>query len=299
MRGNLNIIFAILMGCSLILAVHQYSTLAQSPSAQKSPRDMIDQLQREIEDMQAKIAENPSSAEAEKLRKTIQWNKRKIKGILPSVAEQAGNKMEKEKASIYGLERYMIIAQKNLFTPLGSGGEAKQQEFAVTGILSSGAKKMALIQLIDGSASYYVAEGETFGNGAKLARIGENSVTIIHEGNNTELKLGEGVSGSQSRRGKGGESVQRGKPSPKAERERMEDARRENEENAREIAEKQRRENEERERMEQEIRDLHRTREEVKQKIMEMERSGHVDPDAYRKVEEIDHRIRDLESSLR
>jgi hypothetical protein len=274
--------------------------LTQAGRDQEPPRAMIQRLQREMEDMQAKIAENPSSSEAGKLEKKIQWNKRRMKEILSRVSGQAEGKTKKGEARAPGLERYMVIAQKNLFTPLGSGREVKRQEFAVTGILSSGAKKVALIQLISGSASYYVAEGESFGNGAKLARIGENSVTIIHEDNKTELKLGEGISTSRSRRRKGREPQRRSEASREDDRERMGGVRPEEERRTSEKEEEnRRREQEKREHIERTIDDLRRTRDEVTRKIMEMEERGDVPDDAYKKVEAIDHKIRDLESSSR
>jgi|GEM_PF-2689925 len=304
MRGSLKIVFAILIVCILMLIARNSifaqasnkGDLTQAERDQEPPRDMVHRLQREIEDMQAEIEQNPSSPEAGKLEKKIQWSKRKIKEILSSANGQAEGKTKKSEAHALGLERYMVIAQNNLFTPLGFGGESKPQEFAVTGILSSGDKKVALIQRIGGSASYYVAEGESFGNGVELARIGENSVTVIHEGNRTELRLGEGV--PQSHREGGRENQRRMEPYREDDRERMEGARREEERRARE-EEERRREQEKREHIEREIDELHRIRDEVKQRIMEMEERGDAPDDAYRKVEEIDHKIRDLESSLR
>lgn len=293
MRGRLKVIFVIVVGYSLMLVV-QYGVLAQAKRDQESPRAMIERLHQEIEDAQAKIAESPSSPEVAKLKQKIQWNKRKIEEILPGVTGQTESKKIK-KVPKSGLERYMIIAENNLFTPLGSGVEVKRQEFALTGILG----KAALIQTVGGAASYYVTQGESFGNSAKLTRVGKDSVTIIHEGNKTELRLGEDISTSGSQRKGGRESGQPGKPIRKDDRKKMEDVRREEEMRMREEEERRRREQEEREHIEGKIHDLHREREEIKRRIVEMEERGHVDHDAYRRVEEIDRIIGELESSLR
>jgi len=306
---SLKVLLTILIVYSLILVAHN-GMLAQVPNEgdliqaerrdRESPRAMIHKLQQEIEDIEAKIAENPSSPEVGKLRRQIQWNKRKIEGILSGV-DGAGkmsaipvSRIKKREVRTSGLERYMVIAQNNLFTPLGSGGESKQQEFAVTGILSSGAKKVALIQLVSGSASYYVAEGEAFGNGARLVRIRENTVTIAHGGSETELKLGEGV--SQSQGGRGQQPQRRGETSRKPDQERMGDARRDEDRQIKEMEEKRRFEQERREDIERKIGDLHRKREEIKQRIMEMQGREQVDPDELREMEE---RIREIDGNIR
>ena len=321
MRGRLNIILAILVGFNLVLVIH-HSILAQSQDpvgdkkyenktgltekagrSHKSPRVMISEFQQEIKEIQARISENPSSPEVGKLKKKAQWNNRRIKELLASAnkkGEDDGDKIEirREKSSAPGLERYMIIAQKNLFTPLGTGGEVKRQEFAVIGILGSGTKNSALIQLIDGSASYYVAQGETFGNGAKLVNIGKNDVTIVHEGNEIELKLGEGTFASQSRRVKEKDWERRGKQPSDDERKQMEIARRKEEESRREMAEKHEREIKKREDTERKIHYLHQEREKIQMKIAEMEESGYINHDTYKKMEKIDQTVRKLEYSM-
>ena len=53
-----------------------------------------------------------------------------------------------------------------------------------------GERRIAFIQSSDGN-SYYVAEGDTFGNGLRVANIATNKVTIISGGSRIELKLGE------------------------------------------------------------------------------------------------------------
>jgi hypothetical protein len=312
MRSSLNAAITTAVVCSLITITH-FSILAQTGRKQESPREMVDRLQREIKDMQAKLVQNSSSPEAVELKKKIQWNNRRIKEILPGVAEQDKDDAEKiergpaegsmgtagkeKNAHPLGLERYMVIVQKNLFTSLGSGREVKRQKFAVTGILNSGGKRVALIQVIGEPMSYYVPEGQSFGNGAKLARVEEDKVTIIHEGNSEELKLGHGIPTSQSRSKASRGSAQRGKSSRKVDQGKKEYARREEEEWTRE--KKERREREEREQIEQKIHNLHQTRDKIKRKIAEMEEKGTVPHDAYEKMDAINHKIRDLESELR
>jgi len=287
MRGGLSSTFIILVVCSLIFAA-QFSLQAQTKNDQDSPRLMIQQLQSDIEEIRARIAENPSSPEAEKLKGKIQWNERKIKEILPGVTGEIQNRVKSRIEKPSGLELYMVIAKKNLFTPLGSGGQVKQQGFAVTGILG----RTALIKVIGGSASYYVSEGESFGNGAKLIRIEENSVTITHEGREMELRLGNAVATGRPKRETAGESKRRQKSSPDDERMRVE--RQEEEMHRREMEEREHREH-----IERKIHDMHREREEVVRRIGEMEERGIVDHDAHRRAEELGHVIRDLESELR
>ena len=84
-----------------------------------------------------------------------------------------------------GLEAYLVIAKKNIFKPLGYSEEAKQQEFALKGILGSD----ALIEAIGKSESYYVSPGETFSSGAKLISIGKESAIITYNGNRIKLDL--------------------------------------------------------------------------------------------------------------
>lgn len=187
MRGSISNTLIIFIGFVLILFPQYTGVNAQDKSDQESPRAMVEQLTKEIRDIHAKIAENPSSPEIEKLQAKIKWNERRIKEISPDVLGKS--KTGDSELRTPDLEYYMIISRNNLFTPLGSVREEKRQEFALTGILGS----TALIQIIGESESYYVAEGGSFANGARVASIGKDTVTIIHEGNKVNLKLGEGL----------------------------------------------------------------------------------------------------------
>jgi len=197
------IIALIIAGCSVIL-IPQQNTLAQAKGGQESPRDMVEQLQQEVKELQASLAKNPSSAKAEKIKSRIQWNIRKIKEINPDkdIKDKPESKTmdSKKSGNASGMERYAAIIKNNLFTPLGSGGEVKRREYILTGTLGNS----AFIQLEGSSDSHYVTEGQSFGNGAKLVQVGENSVTIIHEGVRKELSLNEGKPATSSGGTKGG-----------------------------------------------------------------------------------------------
>jgi hypothetical protein len=138
---------------------------------------------------------------------------RKIKEIAPHIGGQTERKakakgdMKSERTQISGMERYRAITQNNLFMPLGSGGEVKREEFALIGTMG----RSALIQMGTSDKSFYVVEGQSFGNGAKLVQVGENRATIIHEGNRKELKLASGALISQGGGAKGGRAGQRQK----------------------------------------------------------------------------------------
>lgn len=190
------------------------------------------------------------------------------------------------------LEYYMVIIKNNLFKPLGFGDEIKRQEFVLTGILGS----IALIQAVGQPNSYYLTAGETFANGAKLTRIGEDSVTIFHEGNKIELKLGSGVSDSpEGRKGSGprtksSRSNKQVKGNRGAESKRM----------AKNSGKRQKQEvNERNIYVNQKLNDLNNQRGEIKKKIMIMEKQGHTDKDAYIAIKEIDYEMQELKSSSR
>jgi predicted RNase H-like nuclease (RuvC/YqgF family) len=288
MRGSIGNVFIIFIGLGLIL---QYSGVsAQKESDQESPRAMVEQLSKEIRDIHARIAENPSSPEVEKLQAKIKWNERRIKEISPDALSKS--KTGDSELRVPDLEYYMIIARNNLFTPLGSVREAKRQEFALTGILG----RTALIQAMDESRSYYVAEGESFANGARVTRIGKDTVTIIHEGNEVNLKLGEGVSasGPQGEQDKG--SIQQKKTPGMDGQARKKMVSNEEERLKQEMKERMQ---EERGNIKRKIGDLQRERDELKQVVTEMERKGQIDHNAYRRIEEIDRVVRELESNLR
>jgi uncharacterized protein YukE len=95
----------------------QHSILAQVKSKQESPRAMLQRLQQEIEGLQDKIAENPSSSKVGEMKSKIQWNMRKIKEMAPRIGEQTERKIKakddikSERTQISGVERYKAIIQ--------------------------------------------------------------------------------------------------------------------------------------------------------------------------------------------
>ena len=177
MRRRMNVMLAVVLTCSLLLTL-QHSMLAQAKSKQKSQGKM------------------QKTKEAEPY--TEEQTEREIK---------AQGDVKSEKTQTSGAERYRAIIQNDLFMPLGPGGEVKREEFILTGILGNS----AFIQMGGSDKSFYVVEGQSFGNGAKLVQVGENSVTIFHEGNEKELELasftlvsrGRGVGGGRSRQRQG------------------------------------------------------------------------------------------------
>ena len=288
MHGSISKLLIIFIGLGLIL---QYSGVsAQSKSDPESPRAIVEQLSKEIRDIHARIADNPSAPEVEKLQAKIKWNERRIKEISPDALSKS--KTGDSELRVPDLEYYMIIARNSLFTPLGSVREAKRQEFALTGILG----RTALIQVIGESRSYYVAEGESFANGARVTRIGKDTVAIIHEGNEVNLKLGEGLpaGGPQGKTGKG--SIQQKKTPGMGGQASKKMASTEEERLKREMKERMQ---EERGNIKRKIGDLQRERDKLKQVVTEMEKKGQIDQDAYRRIEEIDRVVRELESNLR
>lgn len=296
MRRVLNILLII----SLILTFQQ-TILAQDKVDKESPREMVQRLKQEIEKLQADLAENPPSSKAENIKSRIQWNIRKIREISPDIKQpaefktKAADKTKGGQSQTYGVERYTAIIKNNLFTPLGTVEEVKRQEFVLTGILG----KSAFIQLEGSSESYYVSEGQSFSKDAKLASVGENSVTIIHEGTRKELRLNEGAPVVQSDDAKGGGAKGGGKPSKKGYSEGKKtaaDRRVEKERVSKEDAVRLKQEAE-RDNVERQIDDLSRAREEVRRYIIEMEENGKEDPGAYEKLERIEQTIIKLESS--
>lgn len=306
MRRSLNVIFTIILICSLILAI-QHNILAQTKSDQESPRAMLQRLQQENEKLQTKIAKNPSSSKVGEMKSKIQWNMRKIKEIAPGIKKQTErkikttDKIKSKKTQISGMERYSAIIKNNLFTPLGSGGEVKRKGFVLAGILG----KAAFIQIEGSSDSFYVTEGQSFGNGAKLVRIGENSVTIIHEGSRKELKLASGTSSSRGGGAKGGRTEQLQKNSGKNSK---------NNKNSKEMkaarrAEKERGDGGEKKGGDNDwarkmsMGDLSKTRGDIERYIEGLEKKGVRDPKeyegVYKKMEAVERAMAEKESSSR
>lgn len=128
-----------------------------------------------------------------------------ILGTQYSILAQKKQAAKNKKAQGSGMEMYKSITQNNLFKPLGSGGKVKRTEYILAGILGSS----AFIKMEGSNKSFYVTEGQEFGNGAKLIRIGKSSVTIMHEGSEKELELASGAVAGRGGGARGGKARQR------------------------------------------------------------------------------------------
>lgn len=181
MRRRINFVLVVAVTCGLVLAV-QHNMLAQDESKKKS-----------------------------------QWKMQKAKEISPNTGKQAERKFKtkddtgSEETQFSGVEQYRAITQNNLFMSLGSGGEVKREQFVLIGTMG----RSAFIQMEDSDRSFYVAEGQSFSNDAKLVRVGENSVTIVHEGRKKELELTRASFTSQGGGARGGGTERRQKNSGK------------------------------------------------------------------------------------
>jgi hypothetical protein len=80
------------------------------------------------------------------------------------------------------IDSYDIIIKNNLFLPLGHS-DVKQESLALVGTVG----KSAFIQ--EANKSFYVTEGESFGNNVRLISVGVNNVTIEQNGDRRNLLL--------------------------------------------------------------------------------------------------------------
>ncbi|MBD3181910.1 hypothetical protein GF312_06450 [Candidatus Poribacteria bacterium] len=110
-----------------------------------------------------------------------------------------------EKSDVSEIDKYSSIINNNLFMPLGSGDEIKTVEFVLTGIMGNS----AFIQIRGSDKSYYVTEGQRFAHDVKLIKVGKESVYIIHEGSEKEIKLPTSQLTSNNKGSEGGGNMQR------------------------------------------------------------------------------------------
>ena len=100
------------------------------------------------------------------------------------------------------LKHYSIIIQKNLFRPLGWGNEEEKPTYALSAVMavisdtSEREEGRAIIEKLGGN-SYYISEGDTFAGGIEAVDVDEQTVTLDRSGEEIELKLGEGTSGTR------------------------------------------------------------------------------------------------------
>ena len=138
---------------------------------------------------------------AKKLREKVEQRRR----------EEGKDGSQPEKKALTGLRRYTsIIVEKNLFLRLGSGGEKRGAEYALTAVVLSNTpgatENRAIIERKGGGESYYLTEGETFAGGLELVDIEDKAVKLDKSGEEITLSLGEGTGGGGGGGGRGGRS---------------------------------------------------------------------------------------------
>ena len=111
-----------------------------------------------------------------------------------------------------------VIAEKNLFMPLGSVNKEQKAAYAVTAVISNTTNQSApkaIIEQVGTNKSFYVSEGDMVAGEAKVTDIEENQVKLDRSGEQMTLNLGEGTRGGGGPGGPGGphgEGVKGGQP---------------------------------------------------------------------------------------
>ena len=115
-----------------------------------------------------------------------------------AVAQKAHDKKTVKKLPV----QYVVIVENNLFRPLGSKAEGKQQLFTLDGIVTVGRRKIAIIERSDGTDIYFVSIGDTVAEGFTVARISEKEVQLANDKQELSLKLGGDIllGGSDNKR---------------------------------------------------------------------------------------------------
>ncbi len=117
-----------------------------------------------------------------------------------AVAQKAHDKKTVKKHDVP--VQYVVIVENNLFRPLGSKAEVKQQLFTLDGIVTVGRRKIAIIERSDGTDIYFVSIGDTVAEGFTVARISEKEVQLANDKQELSLKLGGDIllGGSDNKR---------------------------------------------------------------------------------------------------
>jgi hypothetical protein len=126
-----------------------------------------------------------------------------------SARDSGDRKPERGGGAPRGLEGYTsVIVKKNLFLQLGSGGEKRGPQYALTAVVMPSmpeeSNSRAIIEQRGGGASYYVVEGDTFAGGIEVTEIEDDAVKLDNSGEEIRLSLGEGTSGGGGGGGRGG-----------------------------------------------------------------------------------------------
>ena len=189
-------------------------------SGEESPRENAgDSFEPEVREMMEEegisekdLGESPElrAKFREKVEKRREQMKESEAGRGPGRGENRRPGRQGRGGNRGGLERYTsVIVKNNLFLQLGSGGEEKGPEYALTAVVSDtseeSGKSRAIIERMGGGESYYVAEGDTFAGGVQVVDIEDDAVKLDNSGEEISLSLGEGTSGGGGgQRGGGG-----------------------------------------------------------------------------------------------
>ncbi|MBD3180974.1 hypothetical protein GF312_01710 [Candidatus Poribacteria bacterium] len=160
-----------------------------------TPRDLRDnpELRKEI---------------MKKMRQSMQNN-----DLTDDIPENEGREGEKRRRRDEGndnqdpIKAYIdAVVNKNLFMPLGSGGEKRKTSFSLTAVIASSdpdTSEKAIIEEEGGRKSYYVTEGDKFAGNLEVINIEDEVVKFERDGNEEEIRLGVGTSGGGRRAGGG------------------------------------------------------------------------------------------------
>lgn len=162
---------------------------------------------------------NPPKSEIKNVENTkpnqeIKKNENKEQSIKPNVANNPQNQPMGQPNAPGGddLNKYIsVIAEKNLFMPLGYVKREEKPNYAVTGIISNTSEELkpkAIIEQMGANRSFYVAEGDMVAGDAKVTDIQADQVKLNRSGEDMMLKLGVGTQGG----GGGGPNPSWGRP---------------------------------------------------------------------------------------
>ena len=124
--------------------------------------------------------------------------------------QEKGDKSKKNNL----LAEYQVIVDKNLFRPLGWGGEKPNNPFRLVGTVidSSSQKGKAIITRGENPEIFFVSEGDIIGNGYKVEEISANKVKLANaeKGENLVIQFAwtplGGQPSKESSRGNSGRS---------------------------------------------------------------------------------------------
>jgi len=154
---------------------------------------------QDMEKSLGKMKEKVNAATLKKNKKTpdsdvsiVETNKKSPK--------EKGGKSKKNNL----IAEYQVIVDKNLFRPLGWGGEKPNNQFRLVGTVidSSSKKAKAIITRGENPEIFFVSEGDIIGNGYKVEEISANKVKLanVEKGENLVVQFAWTPLGGQSSR---------------------------------------------------------------------------------------------------